>query len=133
MSAIHGSCLCGKVRYEISGKIELFTYCFCPRCQKASGSAHVANMRVSPDQIKWNQGQENIARYDLPEAERFAHGFCKTCGSPVPWATRNGLKIIVPAGSLDDDPEVKPTNIIYWDHRASWYIDPIDLEKTSLK
>ena len=133
MSTIHGSCLCGIVKYELFGINERFTYCFCPRCQKASGSAHSANMLINPDQIKFIQGQENITRYDLPEAKRFARCFCKTCGSPVPWATRDGSKFIVPAGSLDETQEMKPQNIIYWDHRASWYIDPIDLEKIEIK
>jgi hypothetical protein len=129
MKTIKGSCLCGKVKYEICGEIKVFKYCFCPRCQKVSGGAQVANIFVKQDQIKWIHGQENLTRYDLPEAKRFAHGFCKTCGSPMPYELRDKTGMAVPAGSLDDNPEIKPQGIIYWDHRPVWYVEPKDLEK----
>jgi hypothetical protein len=129
MGVLHGSCLCGKVKYEINGNIIKFRYCFCPRCQKVSGAAHVANILVNQDQITWIQGKENITRYDLPEAKRFAHGFCKTCGSPMPYELRDKTGMVIPAGSLDDNPEIKPQGIIYWDHRPTWYLEPKDLEK----
>ncbi|MFT5696287.1 MAG: hypothetical protein ACI9QQ_002267, partial [Myxococcota bacterium] len=36
---IRGSCLCGSVRYEISGKLSPIQYCHAQRCRKASGAA----------------------------------------------------------------------------------------------
>jgi hypothetical protein len=129
MAIYHGSCLCGTIKYEVTGPIETFRYCFCPRCQKVSGGAQVANCLVNHSQLKWVQGETNATRYDLPEAKRFAHGFCKTCGSPVPYELRDKTGIVVPAGSLDDNPGIKPQGIIYWDHRPEWYVEPNGLEK----
>ena len=36
-----GSCLCGKVTFEIEGNFEQFFLCHCERCRKDTGSAHV--------------------------------------------------------------------------------------------
>ncbi|NLW77479.1 MAG: GFA family protein [Methanomicrobiales archaeon] len=129
MGALLGSCLCGKVKYEINGKLEIFKFCFCPRCQKVSGSAQAANILVDYSQFRWIDGENNVVRYDLPEAKRFAHGFCKTCGSPVPYELRDKTGIVIPAGSLDSDPGIKPQGIIYWDHRPQWYVEPDGLQK----
>ena len=129
MGTLPGSCLCGKIKYEINGKLETFKYCFCPRCQKISGGAQVANIFVDHSQFKWLDGEDNVTRFDLPEAKRFSHGFCKTCGSPVPYELRDKSGIIIPAGSLDGDPGIKPEGIIYWDFRPRWYVEPHDLVK----
>ncbi len=34
---IKGSCLCGKVTFEISGEPSSLSYCHCSRCRKAAG------------------------------------------------------------------------------------------------
>jgi hypothetical protein len=39
-----GSCLCGEVRYAISGSFDRFYLCHCAHCRKDTGSAHAANL-----------------------------------------------------------------------------------------
>ena len=34
---IRGSCLCGAVRFEMSGRPSTFSYCHCSRCRKSEG------------------------------------------------------------------------------------------------
>src|SRR5436190_652026 len=41
---IPGSCLCGAVRYVVTGEPLLARYCHCSRCRKARGAAHAANV-----------------------------------------------------------------------------------------
>ncbi|WP_438269777.1 GFA family protein [Neptunomonas phycophila] len=36
---ITGSCLCGKVSYEISGEVGDIVHCHCVTCRKAHGAA----------------------------------------------------------------------------------------------
>ncbi len=36
---LSGSCLCGGVKYEVSGGIQTVTNCHCSLCRKMSGSA----------------------------------------------------------------------------------------------
>jgi hypothetical protein len=128
---IRGRCLCGAVAYEVRLPIAKFVNCYCSRCRKASGSAYAANAYVSPQAFQWIRGENLVVRYDLPEARSFATSFCGKCGSPAPHRTRSGREVIVPAGSLDDDPGAKPSTSLHWDSRAPWapaIADPSALE-----
>jgi hypothetical protein len=60
----------------------------------------------------------DVARFDLPNAQSFSTSFCRSCGSPLPHATRSGREIIIPAGSLRTDPGVSPTVDSCWGSRA---------------
>jgi hypothetical protein len=68
-----------------------------------------------------------VVRYDLTQARSFATSFCGKCGSPLPHHTRSGREIVIPAGSVDDDPGVKPSAIAHWDSRAPWVSAANDL------
>ncbi len=120
-STITGSCLCGKVAFQFSGPIKLFQYCHCSRCRKVTGSAHSANIIVDPEQFRWIQGEELIGRYEVPDAKHFATSFCTHCGSNLPWLAKTGKAIVIPAGALDEAPETKPFQNIFWVDRAKWY------------
>ena len=122
MSAyVNGSCLCGEISYRYSGKSKVFQYCHCSRCQKVTGSAHASNIIIAPEQFEWLTGEELIGRYELAEAKHFATGFCKKCGSSLPWLTQSGKAMVVPAGTVDTDPAEKPVHNIYYADRAAWY------------
>ena len=54
-------------------------------------------------------------------AKAFTTCFCRTCGSELPWTTKNGRWVLVPAGTLDDDPGERPQRNIHWGSRAPWY------------
>jgi hypothetical protein len=41
-----GGCLCGAIRYEVTGEPIFSTHCHCRDCQRASGSAYVATARL---------------------------------------------------------------------------------------
>lgn len=68
-----------------------------------------------------------MARFDLPLARSFATSFCRECGAPLPHTTRSGREVIIPAGSLWDDPGVSPTIDACWQSRAPWLSDASDL------
>lgn len=126
---IKGSCLCGEVSYEFTGPAKVFQYCHCTRCQKITGSAHASNIIIDPESFEWLTGEDKIGRYELPNAKYFASSFCKKCGSSLPWETQNGIAQIVPAGTLDDDPQDRPTYNIYYSDKACWYEDVNGLVK----
>ncbi len=127
----HGSCLCGSINYEIEKPFIFFQYCHCSRCRKSTGSAFSPNIMIKAHQFKWTKGAEVVKRFMPETAKLFCTGFCPNCGSNMPWYSRNDKYVIIPAGTLDDDPECKPQRSIYWDSRAPWYADACDLEKLS--
>lgn len=119
-----GSCLCGKVRYEIRGNLGIFQYCHCSRCRKVTGSAFGSNLFVSPEDFTWLSGRDFVTRYELETAKYFATCFCRNCGSSLPWLAKTGKAVVVPAGTLDGDPEIKPMQNIFCASRALWFEQP---------
>lgn len=118
---INGSCLCGKVTSTVTGPFQRFYQCYCDRCQKKTGSAFASLIFTSPDQITWHSGTELIKRFDLPNAERFSNCFCTECGSQVPYLSRDGAFLVIPAGYLEGDPKIRPSANIFWDERPCWF------------
>lgn len=117
---LKGSCLCGGVQFEARKPYLQFAHCYCQRCRKATGTSHATNLYVAPAQFAWTAGEELTRRYDLPAAKSFSTTFCTRCGGPVPHFTRNRAKVVVPAGTLDDLPDLVPQANIFWASRAPW-------------
>jgi hypothetical protein len=122
MSTLSGSCLCGGVRYTVSGEAQRFYHCHCSRCRKASGTGHASNLFVQGT-LTWNSGEELIRTFKLPEAARFANSFCEICGSRMPRFIEKVGMVFIPAGSLDDEPDLRPQARIFLDSRAKWSCD----------
>ena len=126
---VKGSCLCGEVTYQYSGSVKVFQYCHCSRCQKITGSAYASNIIIDPEQFEWLTGEKLVGRFELPEAKHFASSFCTICGSSLPWITQSRKAMIIPAGTLDDDPEIKPIHNIFFADKACWFENVNDLVK----
>jgi hypothetical protein len=114
-----GSCLCGGVRFEIDGAFERFYLCHCEFCRKDTGSAHAANLFSSTASLSWISGEDTIRQFNLP-ATRHSKCFCSTCGSALPMMQMEGKLLVVPAGSLDGEIQVRPTAHIFFSSKASW-------------
>jgi hypothetical protein len=124
---MRGGCLCGSVEYEADLPFTKFVRCHCSRCRRASGSTFSTNAYVLPEAFRWLCGEDRVARFDYPQAASFSTSFCRECGSPLPHATRSGREVIIPAGSLREDPGASPTIDVSWQSRARWLSDAIDL------
>ena len=125
---ITGGCLCGKVTYEVNNTFSKFYFCHCEQCRKITGSAHASNLFTRPDAIKWTAGEEYKKQFDYPDRD-FTVAFCTECGSGLPFVTKNGKTLLVPAGSLDAEPNIQPKDNIFWVERAGWYDDGIHANK----
>ncbi len=126
---IHGSCLCQSVSFQFHGSSHVFQNCHCSRCRKITGSAYASNIIIESEQFEWLSGEELVERFEHPQAKYFATSFCKQCGSSLPWRPQQGSAIVIPAGTLDDDPEIKPTQNIFWDSHAPWHLEVDALPK----
>lgn len=128
MELVPGSCLCGEVKFECENRFNQFHLCHCTQCQKITGSAHVSNLFTDPENISWISGKESIKRYDVP-GRTISSSFCGSCGSPVPYVSKSGKALVVPAGSLDAAPNISPQDHIFWAERTSWYEDAVTARK----
>jgi len=116
-----GSCLCGAVRFELDARPVWAHNCHCQRCRKIRGAAFASNLFVPLDALRYTRGEDLVESYRLPAAERFTHCFCRTCGSSLPFRNVARGTVVVPMGSLDDDPEFEPKAHIFVDSKAPWF------------
>lgn len=126
-NTVQGRCLCGDISYEITGNIGIFQYCHCSRCRKFTGSVHCANLFVGLDQFRWLSGEGQLGTFQPADTKHFATAFCKQCGSSMPWHTKSGKAVVVPAGSLDEHPGITPQQNVFFASRAPWYTPASEL------
>lgn len=121
---IRGSCLCGGVKFEIARAIGPFELCHCSKCRKASGSAFFSFVGVQRDDFRLITGRELIRKYEAPVRDTppgYRTCFCNRCGSPVPDPDAAEPWFEVPAGVLDDDPQLRPDKHIFVECKSPWF------------
>lgn len=74
-----GSCLCGAVRFEVSGALKAPDACHCTKCRKTSGH-YFASTDIPRDRLRV-EGGENVTWFQ--SSEKVRRGFCATCGSSL--------------------------------------------------
>jgi hypothetical protein len=114
-----GGCLCGKVRFEITGVIEGIVFCHCSRCRKAQGSAFAANGNVESNEFRIITGAELLTGYEsTPQQTKY---FCRICGSPILSKTSSQPdKVRIRLGTIDSDIVEKPEAHIFIKSKANW-------------
>lgn len=92
-----GSCLCGAVRFTVTGALPPPDACHCSQCRKQSGhfwaSTDVARNAVNiegADQLRWFSASPKVRR-----------GFCGTCGSFLFWDPPARDRIAIAMGAFD--------------------------------
>ena len=115
-----GGCLCGAVRYGLKEKLGPVGFCHCSKCRRTSGTGSNAVLNVPLRRFEWVAGEDNVQTYST--AEGWTSLFCRTCGSPAPHVLPDGKRVLVPAGTLDGDPELGHSNHIFVASKARWEV-----------
>ncbi len=114
-----GSCLCGDLRFEITGGIKNIVYCHCSKCRKAQGSAFATNGNVEEKDFKITSGKQNLTEYESGQGQY--KYFCNKCGSPI--MSKNSLHsdmVRVRLGTIETDIKEKPEAHIFVSSKANW-------------
>ena len=123
-----GSCLCGKVQFEIKSELEPIQICHCSQCRKAQGSAFVTNIPVKERDFTVLQGSDELKSFESSPGKQRV--FCSNCGSPILSKTSKLPGVVrVRAGTLDGELKTKPIYHIYFDSKANWFEMNDDLPK----
>jgi hypothetical protein len=110
------------VQYEVTGTPSAFDLCHCSRCREASGSAFIAELVFDGAVLEWVNGASLVKTYEAPirvKPPGYQRTFCGVCGGPVPTVDQGVIR--VPAGTLDDDPGLRPQRHIFVDFKAAWF------------
>jgi hypothetical protein len=122
-----GGCLCGSVRFELSGPINVVNMCHCSRCRKRGGSAFATVVHARLSHFKFVKGEDHIQLFE-PEGWN-KRRFCMGCGSPLPGWDEEDDEVGIPAGLFDEGLATRPGLHIMTDSKAAWYDIADDIEQ----
>ena len=112
-----GSCLCGGVRFIVSGPLRDVVVCHCRMCRKAHGhvGAYTAARKdaltfVEARGLRWYRSSADARR-----------GFCDECGSTLFWDAERRETISIAAGTLDAPTGVRTTLQIHVASAGDYY------------
>ena len=124
---IKGSCLCRKLKFEISGKPFSLSFCHCSRCRKASGIFSTVLIGKADD-LRVTEGQDQIAKLIPGPEGKHERCFCKECGTSLGDMAIGDIYVVA-ASALDDDPGIRPSLHIHTASKPNWYEITDDLKK----
>lgn len=90
-----GGCLCGGVRYEVTGPLRDVVVCHCSRCRRTHGHASAYTKCAASDLVLI---EVNTLRWY--EADGRRRGFCAQCGASVLWRATDDATVSIAAGTL---------------------------------
>jgi hypothetical protein len=119
-----GGCLCGAIRYEVTGAPSYSGLCFCPDCRKSSGSAFVGFMGFDGEKFKLTGTGETRLFYgkSATGGERVIN-FCPDCGSHLFGGVyKKDTSHTIYVGSLDSEfvGDFDPKMAIFTGQRPEW-------------
>src|SRR5687767_12229898 len=112
-----GGCLCGAVRYEVSGPLTPVTYCHCSMCRRWHG--HVGAYTAA-DRDCFRLTGSTALRWHASSAEA-KRGFCAECGSSVLFDDARFPKMGICAGTLDAPTGIREKAHIYTASKGDYY------------
>ena len=116
METMEGGCLCGKIRYRVSGDCGV-THCHCIHCRKLGGAAFVTWVEAKRSNFDWLQDRPT----EFSPRPGITRSFCAQCGSPLTYQNRESEDSIdVTAGSLDDPSGLEPDDHVWCDRKLPW-------------
>jgi len=116
MTHLTGGCQCGAVRYALTAAPTNPHVCHCRMCQKAVGAPFGALATVALADFAWTRGEPAWFR----SSEAAERGFCRDCGTSLPYRRVGGERIDVALAPLGDPGAVTPTRQIGVEGRLSW-------------
>ncbi len=115
-----GSCQCGSVSYEISGKPLFSAHCCCSDCRKASGADHITAAFFMSDHVSI---KGEVAEYKTvgDSGNNNIRQFCPECGSRL-FSLNSGREgvIGVQVGTMDNPQGIAPRAVVYARGKNPW-------------
>jgi len=112
-----GGCLCGALRYRVSGDPLAATLCHCRSCRRASGGVSVAWVVFAKAGVEWFKG----GPHEYSSSPGIHWRFCGDCGSLVGYRRDSRPEHIdVTTATLDAPDAFAPTVEIWTGDKIAW-------------
>lgn len=119
VAVVHGSCLCGNVRYDVNGPFEVMSHCHCSMCRKHHGAAFATFVSVPLSGFRWVSGENEISTYQSSNYGK--RTFCGKCGSVTPVVEPETGVVFCPAGNLDGEFGIQSQSHRFVGSKAAWH------------
>ncbi len=119
---VEGGCLCGRLRYRITGPLDRAAHCHCSMCRLGSGAPVVSWTVVRPHQFAWLTDAPAV----YASSAGCARTFCPECGTKLTFTdAKRPDDVDVTLGSLDAPGAVDTESQIFGRSKVGWLaIDP---------
>lgn len=118
-----GGCLCGAVRYRVSGDAVWSALCYCESCTRGSGGPAICWTGFEKARFRLLGG--TLAIYESSPGIR--RGFCARCGTSLTYQKDPDVlqgaqdDIYVATRTLDDPGAYPPEEHVLYGERVSWF------------
>ncbi|MGH2862699.1 MAG: GFA family protein [Solirubrobacteraceae bacterium] len=121
---VHGGCLCGAVRFELTAPPVSAGYCHCSRCQRRTGTAVSAGAAIDPASFRFLSGENQVRGWQPPDGMEKC--FCGACGAHLFSRTPDRSRLFIRMSAFDADPGIRPSYRQFVAYAASWEPIPDD-------
>jgi len=115
-----GSCLCGKIRFEVDRFAPQTGNCHCSMCRKFHGAAFATIAEARSQHFRWTAGTDLLKGFTADNGT--IRRFCSNCGSSLTFASpaADPDLIEIALACFDDEVPVKPDAHIYVASGLQW-------------
>lgn len=114
-----GGCLCGAVRYELSGAVSNPCFCHCTSCRRASGAPMVPWATFPRAGVRVTRG----ALTEFRSSPGVWRGFCAACGTQLTYRKQAwDAEIDVALATLDEPALIQPRMHVWVAERLPWVV-----------
>lgn len=115
-----GSCLCGSVKYTLTGNPVGMAQCHCKDCQRATGTGHLSNAFFKEEQFQL-EGEVKSHDQTADSGNINTRYFCPECGSRIynTVSARTGV-VGIAVGCADNNDWFSPAAVIYCKDKPDW-------------
>lgn len=117
-----GSCLCGKIQFNVVKFLPAVAHCHCSMCRKFHGAAFSTFAEVSVGDFNIVSGSEQLQCYQADNGT--VRKFCKCCGSSLIFESsynRRDNTIEIALAAFDVIEHIEPNAHIFLSSKVSWY------------
>lgn len=122
--AVHkGGCLCGAIRYEVSGPSVWSAICYCESCTRSCGGLAVGWAGIAKERFHLARGTLRL----FQSTPGIMRGFCEICGTSLTYqkdpAVIPGARddIYITTRTLDEPEAYPPTEHVLYGERVAWF------------
>lgn len=123
---VHGGCVCGRIRYRLSGRPLFGIHCFCRQCQRMTGAGHASLFAARVDAVALSgRPGEHVLKAD--SGADVTSGFCPQCGNPILKRSSGYPDLLFfHAATLDEPAAFRADRSAWTDARHAWDPDPCE-------